>query len=205
MQRDLDEIIASQNRMLARREEPGDTAGDSRTRKVYADHLEQVARLLERRRCFRTLSVSSRDVVEDPRAPGATHQRVPRPVARPRPDGGDCRSSALSNQALARYCPFRISSRKHAARRLCVLDLFPREHHCVICGKASPALVLPPRRVPADHRARIVCGHRGDHRAPDSENLTARQNFLDARPAVVHGRSSCRPSRTSRCCQPPFR
>ena len=66
MQRDLDEIIASQNQMLARREEPGDTAGDSRTRKVYADHLKQVARLLARRRCFRTLSVSYRDAGEDP-------------------------------------------------------------------------------------------------------------------------------------------
>jgi hypothetical protein len=67
MQRDLDEIIASQNQMLAQREEPGDTAGDSRTRKVYAEHLEQVARLLARRRCFRTLSVSYRDAVEDPK------------------------------------------------------------------------------------------------------------------------------------------
>jgi hypothetical protein len=67
MQRDLDEIIASQNQMLARPEEPGDTAGDSRTREVYADHLEQVARLLAIRRCFRTLSVSYRDAVEDPK------------------------------------------------------------------------------------------------------------------------------------------
>jgi len=67
MQRDLDEIIASQNQMLARREESGDTVGDSRTRTVYADHLEQVARLLARRRCFRTLSVSYRDAVGDPK------------------------------------------------------------------------------------------------------------------------------------------
>jgi hypothetical protein len=67
MQRDLDEIIASQNKMLARREEPGDTAGDSRTRKVYEDHLTQVARLLASRRCFLSLSVSYRDAVEDPK------------------------------------------------------------------------------------------------------------------------------------------
>lgn len=67
VQRDLDEIIASQNQMLARREETGDTAGDSRTREVYVDHLKQAARLLASRRCFRTLSVSYCDAVEDPK------------------------------------------------------------------------------------------------------------------------------------------
>ena len=66
MRRDLDEIIASQNQMLAARGEPT-PPGDSRTREVYAEHLEQVARLLARRRCFRTLSVSYRDAVEDPK------------------------------------------------------------------------------------------------------------------------------------------
>jgi hypothetical protein len=66
MQRDLDEIIASQNQMLARPEEPGNRAADYRTREIYADHLKQVARLLERRRSFRTLSVSYREAVEDP-------------------------------------------------------------------------------------------------------------------------------------------
>ena len=66
MQRDLDEIIASQNQMLAAREERGSTPGDSRTREIYADHLTQVARLLASRRCFLSLSVSYRDVVEDP-------------------------------------------------------------------------------------------------------------------------------------------
>ena len=67
MQRDLDEIIDSQNQMIARRGQPSDTAGDSRTRKIYADHLAQVARLLASRRCFLSLPVSYRDVVEDPR------------------------------------------------------------------------------------------------------------------------------------------
>src|SRR6185436_14034959 len=67
MQRDLDEIIDSQNQMIARREQPSDTAGDSRTRKIYTDHLAQVARLLASRRCFLSLPVSYRDVIEDPR------------------------------------------------------------------------------------------------------------------------------------------
>src|SRR6202035_1378734 len=41
MQRDLDEIIASQNQMLARRGEPAGT-GDDAMRIVYTEHLEQM-------------------------------------------------------------------------------------------------------------------------------------------------------------------
>jgi hypothetical protein len=65
MQRDLDEIIASQNQMLARRGEPAG-AGDASIRKVYTEHLQQMARFLASRRCFRTLPVDYRHVVEDP-------------------------------------------------------------------------------------------------------------------------------------------
>ena len=65
MQRDLDEVIASQNTMLRRRGESGieDAAA---MRQVYATHLEQVQRFLERRSCFTTSVVSYRDVVERP-------------------------------------------------------------------------------------------------------------------------------------------
>jgi hypothetical protein len=66
MQRDLGEIIASQNQMLTARGEPG-PPGDFRTRQVYADHLEQVARLLARRPCFRSLLICYNDTVDDPR------------------------------------------------------------------------------------------------------------------------------------------
>jgi hypothetical protein len=65
MQRDLDEIIASQNQMMARRGEPAG-AGDASTRKVYAEHLQQMWRFLASRGCFRTLPVGYRDVVDDP-------------------------------------------------------------------------------------------------------------------------------------------
>jgi hypothetical protein len=65
MQRDLDEIITSQNLMLARRGEPAG-AGDATMRNIYAEHLEQTRRFLASRRCFRTLSVGYRDVVDDP-------------------------------------------------------------------------------------------------------------------------------------------
>lgn len=63
MQRDLDEIIASQNQMLAG--EP-DGAGDASIRDVYAGHLQQMERFLSSRRCFRALPVSYRDIVDDP-------------------------------------------------------------------------------------------------------------------------------------------
>src|SRR5580700_6271207 len=65
MQRDLDEIIASQNQMLMRRGEPVG-AGDASIRKIYAEHLQQIGRFLAGRRCFRTLLVDYRHVVDDP-------------------------------------------------------------------------------------------------------------------------------------------
>jgi hypothetical protein len=65
MQRDLDEIVASQHQMLVRQGLP-DEAGDGRIREVYAVHLEQVARFLTSRRCFRRFPVAYRDVVDDP-------------------------------------------------------------------------------------------------------------------------------------------
>jgi hypothetical protein len=65
MQRGLDEIIASQNQMLARRGEPAG-ADEATMRNVYAQHLRQMERFLASRRCFRTLPVGYRDVVDDP-------------------------------------------------------------------------------------------------------------------------------------------
>lgn len=102
MQRDLDEVIASQNTLLAARRElspttgageeiapdvappfsaarqgrsealhyndffTGVSGGDDRIRRVYEVHLQQVARFLANRPCFRSLSVAYRDVVEHP-------------------------------------------------------------------------------------------------------------------------------------------
>ena len=65
MQRDLDEIIASQNQMLARRGEPAGAA-DATMRDVYAGHLREMERFLASRRCFRTLPVSYREVLGEP-------------------------------------------------------------------------------------------------------------------------------------------
>lgn len=66
MHRDLDEIIASQNKMLALRGEPQDSS-DERIRGLFEQHLWQAKRLLTRRSCFDVLDVSHRDVINDPR------------------------------------------------------------------------------------------------------------------------------------------
>jgi hypothetical protein len=66
MRRDLDEVIASQHKMLVRRGEPAGAAGPEDLRQIYAQHLEQVERFLSSRRCFTRLSVSYRDVIERP-------------------------------------------------------------------------------------------------------------------------------------------
>jgi Sulfotransferase family len=66
MHRDLDEVIASQQKMLGRRGEPAGTAGAGQMREIYARHLEQAERFLANRRCFTRLAVSYRNVVERP-------------------------------------------------------------------------------------------------------------------------------------------
>jgi sulfotransferase family protein len=66
MQRDLDEVIASQDAMLVRRGESEQIAAGDSVRTIYARHLEQVHGFLDRRRCFTTLVVNYRDVIEQP-------------------------------------------------------------------------------------------------------------------------------------------
>jgi hypothetical protein len=70
MQRDLDEVHASQAEMLHRRGEA--EAGDaSASRRMYEGHLAQVERFLRLRPCFSTLVVSYRDAVASPDATAA--------------------------------------------------------------------------------------------------------------------------------------
>lgn len=81
MQRHLDEIIASQDRMLSEREETSPRTGDARTRDLYTQHLREVAELLARRNCFRTLSISYGDAVKDPiRRDASAHSSVDRSI-----------------------------------------------------------------------------------------------------------------------------
>jgi hypothetical protein len=68
MHRDLDEVIASQNKMLIERGERPDTTADDRMKDIYLEHLKKVERFLSNRRCFTCLPVHYRDVVEQPAA-----------------------------------------------------------------------------------------------------------------------------------------
>jgi hypothetical protein len=65
MQRDLDEVLASQNKMLQARGESGGAA-DDRMRAVFEEHLAQVTRLMTRRDCFSTLYLPYGGVVAEP-------------------------------------------------------------------------------------------------------------------------------------------
>jgi len=66
MHRELDEVLASQNKMLVQRGERSDTTSDERMRELYVAHVKKVERFLSNRRCFSTLPVHYRDVVEHP-------------------------------------------------------------------------------------------------------------------------------------------
>lgn len=64
--RDIDEIIVSQNKMLARRKEVGSTVSDEEMKKNYDMHLRKVRYLLKHTPNFETLYVNYRDIIENP-------------------------------------------------------------------------------------------------------------------------------------------
>ena len=66
MQRDLDEVLASQNKMLVARGERPDTTDDQKMRQVYERHLEKIDRFLRNRRCFTTLTIRYKDAIAHP-------------------------------------------------------------------------------------------------------------------------------------------
>jgi hypothetical protein len=66
MERDLDEVVTSQERLLALRGECFPSSVDVEAKALLRTHLEQVNRLLANRRCFETLRVSFREVIEQP-------------------------------------------------------------------------------------------------------------------------------------------
>lgn len=67
MNRDIDEVLASQNKMIAARGE-ADATNDATMRKAYRQHLEKVDRFLRTRACFSTLRVGYTDVIANPAA-----------------------------------------------------------------------------------------------------------------------------------------
>lgn len=72
MQRDLDEVLASQQQMLTRRGEAADTGA---SREVFEAHLAQVDRFMAARPCFETLHVPYREAVAAPEATAAAVAR----------------------------------------------------------------------------------------------------------------------------------
>ena len=68
MERSLDEIIASQNKMLDGRGHSADTGDAARAKASFERHLDQTRRFLANRSCFRTLAVSYSETVQQPQA-----------------------------------------------------------------------------------------------------------------------------------------
>lgn len=69
MRRNLEEVIASQNKMLMRRGEPTDPAGDAKMIENYKLHLRKVDAMFPDQPNVRWLDVNYNDVVNEPRKP----------------------------------------------------------------------------------------------------------------------------------------
>ena len=66
MDRNLDEVLASQQEMLMRRGEAPGASQDTHMRQVYQEHLAKVDRFLNARKCFATLRLGYRNVIDNP-------------------------------------------------------------------------------------------------------------------------------------------
>ena len=66
IERDLDEVLRSQKKMLERRGERSDDVSDGKLRGTFSGHLEEVRRLLGESASFDTLYVGHRDLLEHP-------------------------------------------------------------------------------------------------------------------------------------------
>jgi hypothetical protein len=72
--RNLDEILASQAKMLERRGEDRG-ADDGRLKELYIEHLAKAARELAARNCFTTLDLRHHETIGDPEAAAARINR----------------------------------------------------------------------------------------------------------------------------------
>jgi len=68
MDRDIDEVLQSQNKMLAARGESGGAASDAEMRQMYEQHLKKIDRFLRNRKCFSTLHVNYKSAIDNPAA-----------------------------------------------------------------------------------------------------------------------------------------
>jgi len=66
MRRNMDEILASQRKMLDRRGEKQDDIADEKWKQMYGDHLYKVENMLKERSCFHPLYVHYNMMLQDP-------------------------------------------------------------------------------------------------------------------------------------------
>ena len=66
MRRDLDEVLASQDKMLAGRGQPGAASSTVALKAAYEAHLRTIERLLDRDPRFLAIEVAYQAVIEDP-------------------------------------------------------------------------------------------------------------------------------------------
>lgn len=71
IERDLDEVLRSQKKMLERRGETGGEGGDEKLKEAFDGHLRKVRSLLEGSAWFDTLTVRYHDILENPAAEAA--------------------------------------------------------------------------------------------------------------------------------------
>jgi hypothetical protein len=71
MIRDVDEVLLSQEHMLARAGRPAAEHESAALRPHYEAHLVEVRRMLQQRRCFAAIEVQHADVLRDPRGAAA--------------------------------------------------------------------------------------------------------------------------------------
>ncbi len=65
MRRDLDEVLASQSKMLQRRGEAGATVSPDKLREIFTGQLRKIDEWLATNNDFDVLDVNHRDVIED--------------------------------------------------------------------------------------------------------------------------------------------
>ena len=66
MRREMDEILASQRKMLERREEDPDKVSDAEMSKEFGDHLKEILSWSKKQKNINLLQVSYNQIMEDP-------------------------------------------------------------------------------------------------------------------------------------------
>ena len=69
MRRNMDEILASQSKMLVDRGEPTDKVSDDQMAQLYKDHLQKVGAWLENQNNFNVLYIDYNRLLQDPTEP----------------------------------------------------------------------------------------------------------------------------------------